>query len=59
MVPESKASPEVLATQIQSVLDNPTAAMQMAAAAARFGRPEATEMLAQMVEGLAEQGQGT
>ena len=59
MVPESKASPEALATQIQSVLDNPTAAMQMAAAAARFGRPEATEMLAQMVEGLAEKGQKT
>ncbi|WP_282129795.1 UDP-N-acetylglucosamine--N-acetylmuramyl-(pentapeptide) pyrophosphoryl-undecaprenol N-acetylglucosamine transferase [Roseobacter litoralis] len=59
MVPESKASPEALATQILSVLDNPTAAMQMATAAARFGRPEATEMLAQMVEGLAEKGQGT
>ncbi len=59
MVPESKASPEALATQILSVLDNSTAAMQMATAAARFGRPEATEMLAQMVEGLAEKGQGT
>lgn len=59
MVPESKASPDAVATQIHSVLDNPTAAMQMAAAAARFGRPEATEMLAQMVEGLAEKGQKT
>lgn len=57
MVPESKAEPEALAEQILSVLDNPTAAMQMATAAGRFGKPEATQALVEMVEILGERGQ--
>lgn len=57
MIPESRATPESLAEQILSVLDNPTAAMQMAKAAGRFGRPQATEALAHMVETLSTKGQ--
>lgn len=56
MIPESKANPETLAEQILSVLDNPKAAMQMAGSAARFGKPGATEALAEMVETLSEKG---
>jgi UDP-N-acetylglucosamine--N-acetylmuramyl-(pentapeptide) pyrophosphoryl-undecaprenol N-acetylglucosamine transferase len=59
MIPESRATPEALAEQVLSVLDNPTAAMQMAAAAARFGKPEATEVLVDMVETLQAKGQKT
>ncbi len=57
MIPESRATPETVSDQILSVLDNPKAAMQMASAAARFGKPEATEALAQMVEMLSTKGQ--
>lgn len=56
MIPESKATPEAVADHMRTVLDNPTAAMQMATAAARFGRPEATEALVAMVETLARKG---
>ncbi|MBW4707832.1 undecaprenyldiphospho-muramoylpentapeptide beta-N-acetylglucosaminyltransferase [Roseobacter sp. YSTF-M11] len=57
MVPESQASVDALAEQIASVLDNPDGAMQMARSAAKFGKPEATELLVEMVEGLAGKGQ--
>lgn len=57
MVPESMASTDAVAEQILSVLDNPTAAMQMASAAARFGKPEATLALVEMVETLSMQRQ--
>ncbi|QJF50782.1 UDP-N-acetylglucosamine--N-acetylmuramyl-(pentapeptide) pyrophosphoryl-undecaprenol N-acetylglucosamine transferase [Roseobacter ponti] len=53
MVPESKANVAALAEMIASVLDNPEGAMQMARSAAKFGKPEATELLAGMVERLA------
>jgi UDP-N-acetylglucosamine--N-acetylmuramyl-(pentapeptide) pyrophosphoryl-undecaprenol N-acetylglucosamine transferase len=56
MIPESKATPGAVAEHMLSVLDNPKAAMQMASAAARFGKPEATEALVEMVETLAEKG---
>ena len=57
MIPESRATPDSVSEQILSVLDNPEAAMQMARAAARFGKPEATQMLAEMVENLRTKGQ--
>jgi UDP-N-acetylglucosamine--N-acetylmuramyl-(pentapeptide) pyrophosphoryl-undecaprenol N-acetylglucosamine transferase len=57
MIPESKANPQDVAAQILSVLDNPKAAMQMATAAARFGKPDATEALVSMVETLQQKGQ--
>ena len=57
LVPESRVNPVALAEQILSVLDNPPAAMQMAQAAARFGKPGATQALVEMVETLAEKGQ--
>ncbi|WP_227271440.1 UDP-N-acetylglucosamine--N-acetylmuramyl-(pentapeptide) pyrophosphoryl-undecaprenol N-acetylglucosamine transferase [Roseobacter weihaiensis] len=56
MIPESKATPAAVAEHMLAVLDNPPAAMQMATAAARFGRPEATEALVGMVETLAQKG---
>ncbi|MGC3936535.1 undecaprenyldiphospho-muramoylpentapeptide beta-N-acetylglucosaminyltransferase [Roseobacter sp. EG26] len=57
MVPESQASVDALAEQIASVLDNPDGAMQMARSAGTFGKPEATELLVEMVEKLAGKGQ--
>ena len=57
MVPESKATPEAVSQQILSVLDNPDAAMHMARSAAAFGKPDATETLATLVETLANEGQ--
>ncbi len=53
MLPESKANPEALAELILTVLDNPGGAMQMARSAGAFGKPEATQTLADMVETLA------
>jgi UDP-N-acetylglucosamine--N-acetylmuramyl-(pentapeptide) pyrophosphoryl-undecaprenol N-acetylglucosamine transferase len=57
MVPESQASVTALTELILSVLDNPDGAMQMARSAAKFGKPEATELLVSMVEALAEKRQ--
>ncbi len=57
MIPESMASTDAVAEQILSVLDNPKAAMQMASAAARFGKPEATLALVEMVETLSAKRQ--
>ncbi len=56
MIPESMATPDSVAEQILSVLDNPKAAMQMATAAGRFGKPDATEALVEMVEYLGAKG---
>ena len=58
MVPESKATPEALTEQILSVLDNPEAAMHMARSAAKFGKPDATEAMVDLVQSLATRGQG-
>lgn len=59
MIPESRATPDALAEQILSVLDNPKAAMKMARAAGAFGKPEATLLLVEMVETLRAKGQNT
>ncbi len=56
MVPESRLSPEALAKQIQSILEQPDAALQMSRAAHSVGKPEAAQALAQMVETLAQEG---
>lgn len=52
-VPEAKASIEALSAQIALVLDNPEAAVQMAAAALGYGIPDATGRLVALVEQLA------
>ena len=57
MIPESKATPDTVAEHMLSVLDNPDAAMHMARSAAKFGKPDATEALATLVETLASKGQ--
>lgn len=56
MIPESQLSTEVLTTQIHTILDQPTAALQMSIAAHSAAKPEAAEALAQMVETLAKKG---
>ena len=56
MIPESRLTSDSLREQISMVLDNPDAALQMALAATRFGRPDATEALVTMVETLAQKG---
>ncbi|KAA2316237.1 undecaprenyldiphospho-muramoylpentapeptide beta-N-acetylglucosaminyltransferase [Pseudooceanicola sediminis] len=52
MIPESKMTPEAVATQISLVLDHPEGAEAMARAALTVGKPEAAETLADMVETL-------
>lgn len=59
MVPEGSATPEALSAQIEVILSNPDAALQMSRAALAQGKPEAAETLAQMVESLADTGQKT
>ncbi|WP_420011503.1 UDP-N-acetylglucosamine--N-acetylmuramyl-(pentapeptide) pyrophosphoryl-undecaprenol N-acetylglucosamine transferase [Tateyamaria sp.] len=56
LIPESQLTPETMAAQITTVLDNPDGAMQMAQAALSVGKPEATESLVALVETLAEKG---
>ncbi len=53
LIPESRLEPETLAANIAAVFENPEAAVKMAHAALAQGRPDATERLVQMVEGLA------
>ena len=53
MIPESKLEAAALAEQIALVLDNPKGAVQMAHAALRYGIPDATERLVEIVEHLA------
>jgi len=53
LVPEAKATPEVIAEQVALVLDNPDGALQMALSALRYGIPDATERLTALVEQLA------
>ncbi len=54
LIPESKATAQVLAEQIMLVLDNPQGAEDMARAALSVARPDAALHLADMVEALAE-----
>lgn len=56
LIPESALSVEALAAQITTVLSNPQAANQMAAAALSAGIPDATERMVALVEQLAEEG---
>lgn len=56
LVPENMADPESLTQQIEMVLGQPDAALQMAIAAVKVGKPEAAEALAQMVEALGDKG---
>ena len=56
MIPESRLTPETLATQIETILAQPDAALQMSLAAMSVGKPEAAEALAQMVEAHRSQG---
>ena len=57
LIPESRLEPAALAEQIEAVFSNPTASVQMAHAALETARPDATERLVEMVEGLAGRGQ--
>ncbi|MCE0505357.1 MULTISPECIES: UDP-N-acetylglucosamine--N-acetylmuramyl-(pentapeptide) pyrophosphoryl-undecaprenol N-acetylglucosamine transferase [unclassified Roseivivax] len=52
-IPERRLSVESCAEAIQSVLEHPDGAMQMARAALSTGKPEAAEALAELVEDLA------
>jgi UDP-N-acetylglucosamine--N-acetylmuramyl-(pentapeptide) pyrophosphoryl-undecaprenol N-acetylglucosamine transferase len=53
LIPESALEPASLSEQIGAVLGSPEGATQMAHAALAFGRPDATERLVDLVEGLA------
>jgi UDP-N-acetylglucosamine--N-acetylmuramyl-(pentapeptide) pyrophosphoryl-undecaprenol N-acetylglucosamine transferase len=57
LVPESALEPEALAKQIGLIFRSPKSALRMAVAAAKLGKPDATERLVEMVEELAK-GQG-
>ncbi len=59
LVPENQASPGNMTIQIELILGNPDAALQMAIAALSVGKPEAAETLAGMVEALAQKGKNT
>jgi len=56
LIPESLLEPDSLAAHIHAVLSNPDAAVKMAHAALAKGRPDATERLVELVEGLAGKG---
>ena len=56
VIPESKLDPETLTEQIASVLTNAQGATQMANAALGVGMPDAPQVLADMVEVLAQEG---
>ncbi|MEM6760571.1 MAG: UDP-N-acetylglucosamine--N-acetylmuramyl-(pentapeptide) pyrophosphoryl-undecaprenol N-acetylglucosamine transferase [Pseudomonadota bacterium] len=53
LMPESQFTPDTLATQVQTVLENPSGALQMALAAVSVSRPDATDALVSLVETLA------
>ncbi len=50
MMPENTATPDALSAQINQILAAPDAAMKMAIAALTVGKPEAAEILAQLIE---------
>ena len=52
LIPEKKLAPDALASEITRILTNPQAADVMARNALSAGRPDATERLVEMVEGL-------
>ncbi len=53
LIPESALASDTLSAHIASVLENPTGATQMAAAAVSVGKPDATVELVTIVEDLA------
>ena len=53
LIPESLLEPDTLAAHISAVFSNPDAAVKMAHAALALGRPDATDRLVEMVEGVA------
>ena len=59
LIPESRLDAEVLAEQIVTVLGNAEGALRMAQAALSVARPDAPQVLADMVEGLAGAEQET
>jgi UDP-N-acetylglucosamine--N-acetylmuramyl-(pentapeptide) pyrophosphoryl-undecaprenol N-acetylglucosamine transferase len=54
VIPESQFTPDNLAHALESILTNPKAAEGMSRAAHSAGRPDATQALLAMVEGLAK-----
>jgi UDP-N-acetylglucosamine--N-acetylmuramyl-(pentapeptide) pyrophosphoryl-undecaprenol N-acetylglucosamine transferase len=56
LIPESALDAHALSAQIEAVLSNPQAAMQMSLAALSAGVPDATDRLVALVEQLAEEG---
>jgi len=56
VIPESALVPDTLASHIRMVLERPDAASDMAAAALRYGEPEAVATLAGLVGELAQTG---
>ena len=58
LIPESKLEVDVLSHHMASVLTNAPAASAMAQAALSVAKPDAHEMLADLVESLAEQNKG-
>lgn len=57
LIPESRLDAATLSAQIGAVLSNPDGAVKMAHGALAQGRPDATQKLVGIVEGLASQGQ--
>ena len=58
MIREEELTPEGLAGHIAAILSDPEGARAMAEASRREGRPDDTEELAALVEGLAEKSRG-
>ena len=52
LIPEALFTPEALAQQVLTIFEHPDAAVKMAHAALARGRPDATERLVELVEGL-------
>ncbi len=59
LIPESQLDATSLCAQIQTIINDPAAANQMAQAALSCSRPDATERLVDMVKKLADTGQST
>ncbi|MEP3295014.1 MAG: undecaprenyldiphospho-muramoylpentapeptide beta-N-acetylglucosaminyltransferase [Pseudoruegeria sp.] len=56
LMPETVLDPDALSEQIDAILGNPKAALQMSIAALGQGRPDATERLVDMVKALTAKG---
>ncbi len=59
VIPESELQVEMLAGHVEAILTEPQAAHQMSLAALRTGMPEAPQVLADLVEELAQKGKQT